>query len=61
MSPHRSFVDSVSSPPYDILVNVDRPVVAASLETRAPSRDCRVVEFEWRLSVDLPAPAALRA
>jgi asparagine synthase (glutamine-hydrolysing) len=45
--------DSVSYLPDDIFVKVDRAAMAASLETRAPLVDHRVVEFAWRIPTAL--------
>lgn len=42
-------VDTLSYLPDDILVKVDRAAMAASLETRVPFLDERVIDFAWHL------------
>lgn len=46
-------MDSVTYLPGDILVKVDRAAMAASIETRAPFLDARVVNAAWELPLEM--------
>jgi asparagine synthase (glutamine-hydrolysing) len=47
------YLDTITFLPNDILVKVDRATMAFGLESRSPFLDHRIVEFAWRLPLQM--------